>query len=157
MSPATTDVIARYGPRSVTEEVAAFARTVVAMAEPASGARTKALLFAAAKLGTFATSVGLELAPPVVLAPSVIERYIVAEGDTLGGATARTVRSNLRALARSVLVHQPPAPLALVARDPRRPIRRPGSRPIWRWPTPSRRPRAGCAWGRLSAWGPGPG
>jgi hypothetical protein len=52
--------IARYSPVSVSDEVAAFARTVVAAAEPKSVARAKALLFAAGRLGTFATSVGLE-------------------------------------------------------------------------------------------------
>ncbi len=52
--------IARYSPVSVSDEVAAFARTVVAAVEPKSVARAKALLFAAGRLGTFATSVGLE-------------------------------------------------------------------------------------------------
>lgn len=104
--------IAHYAPVSFSAEVAAFARSVVAAAEPPSAARAKALLFAAAKLGTFAHSVGLELSASVVLVPSVIERYIATEGASLGPATRRTLRSNLRFLTRAVAT-APPAPVAL--------------------------------------------
>ena len=109
----TARAIARYAPRSLSTEVAGFARAVVGAAEPTSPARAKALLFAAGKLGTFATSAGLELAPGSVFAPSTIERYIALERGALGPATARTVRSNLRAIARAVLVHQSPGPVPL--------------------------------------------
>jgi integrase len=105
--------IARYAPRAASAEVAAFARAVVAAAEPTSPARAKALLFAAGKLGAFATSRGLELRAEVVLSPSVIEHFIVTEGTTLGPATRRTLRSNLRALARAVLAHQGPGAVPL--------------------------------------------
>lgn len=105
--------IARYAPRSLSAEEAAFTRSVVAAATPTSPARAKALLFAAAKLSTFAVSVGLELAPEVVLHHAVIERFIARERGTLGAATARTIRSNLRAIARGVLANQAPAPLPL--------------------------------------------
>jgi integrase len=71
------------------------------------------LLFAAGKLATFATCVGLELDPAVVLCPSLIERFIVTEAAALGPATRRTLRSNLRFLARGVAVNQPPAPVPL--------------------------------------------
>jgi integrase len=105
--------IARYAPTSLSGEVATFARVVVAGAQPGDPARAKALLFAAGKLGTFATSRGLELLPEVVLGPSVIERFILTEAAALGPATRRTLRSNLRFLARNAVAHQPPAPVAL--------------------------------------------
>ncbi len=98
---------------SLSSEVAAFARVVVAQADPQSPVRAKALLFAGGKLGTFGVSVGLELIPEVVLRPSVIERFIVLDGAALGPATRRTLRSNLRALSRAVLENQPPAPMPL--------------------------------------------
>jgi integrase len=93
--------------------VASFTRCVVAQARPANPARAKALLFAAGKLGSFATSVGLELAPDVVLCPSVIERFIVTEGANLGPATRRTLRSNLRFLSTACMPHAAPAPISL--------------------------------------------
>jgi hypothetical protein len=105
--------MARWGPRSLSEEAVAFAKAVVEAAAPASTERAKALLFAAGKLATFAASSGLELAPAVVLHPSLIERYIVTEGSALSAATRRTLRSNMRALSRAVLVNQPPAPVPL--------------------------------------------
>jgi len=105
--------IGRYAPRSLSADVAAFARTVVEAAEPKSPARAKALLFAAGRLGTFATSVGHELDPSVVLSPSLIERFIVTQGAALGVATRRTLRSNLRALTRAIVVNSPPAPVRL--------------------------------------------
>lgn len=112
-SPEALAAIARYAPRSCSGEVAAFARTLVGATSPQSPARAKALLFAAAKLSSFAVSAGLELRPEVVLSSAVIERYIERERGTLGGATARTIRSNLRAIARSALEHQPPGPTPL--------------------------------------------
>ena len=105
--------IARYRPLSLSGEVALFARTVVEAAEPKSPARAKDLLFAAGKLGTFATSVGLELDPTVVLSPALVERFIVTRGTTLGAATRRTLRSNLRTLARAVAVGGAPEPVPL--------------------------------------------
>jgi len=105
--------IDRYAPRSLSADVAAFARAVVVTAEPKSAARAKALLFAAGRMGTFATSVGLELDPAVVLSPSFIERFIVTKGAALGPATLRTLRSNLRALARDCVANAPPAPVRL--------------------------------------------
>jgi len=105
--------IGAYAPHSLSSEVAAFAKAVVAAAAPKSPARAKALLFAAGRLGTFATSVGLELDPEVVLRPSLIERFIVTQGAAFGMATRRTLRSNLRALARAVRLNSPPAPVPL--------------------------------------------
>ena len=106
-------VIARWQPVSVRPEVAVFARGVVTRAAPTSALRAKALLFAAGKLGTFATSVGLELVPEMVLSPSLIERFIVTEAAALGPATRRTLRSNLRFLSAACITNAPPAPVPL--------------------------------------------
>jgi hypothetical protein len=100
--------IGRYAPRSLDADVAAFARTVTEAAEPKSPARAKALLFAAGRLGSFATSVGLELDPSVVLCASLIERFIITQGAALGPATRRTLRSNLRALSAACVANAPP-------------------------------------------------
>jgi hypothetical protein len=105
--------IARYAPRSLSGEVAAFARGAVTVGQPRSAARAKALLFAAGKLGTFAASVGLELRPEVVLCASVIERFIVTQGTDHGPATRRTLRSNLRFLSAACVTNAPPAPVRL--------------------------------------------
>jgi integrase len=93
--------------------VAAFARSVVTTAAPTTWVRAKALLFAAGKLGSFATSVGLELDPALVLRSAVIERFIVTHGASLGPATRRTLRSNLRFLAAACITTAPPAPVPL--------------------------------------------
>ena len=65
----------------------------------------KALLFATGKLGSFAASVGLELVPEVCLHSSVIERFILLGYAQLSPAgSRRTLRTNLRFVARAVLV-----------------------------------------------------
>ena len=106
-------VLAHWRPASLRPDVADFAQRAVTRAEPKSPARAKALLFAAGKLGTFATSVGLELVPETVLGPSLIERYIVTAGAALGPATRRTLRSNLRNLSAASITNAPPAPVPL--------------------------------------------
>jgi len=70
-------------------------------------------LYAASRLGSFATSVGLNLDQEVVLSSSVIERFILSESSRLSAPTRRTLRSNLRFIARSVLENQVPAPVPL--------------------------------------------
>ena len=112
LSDEVAEAIDGFCPRTGPESAGAFARAVVASAAPRSVARARALLFAAGKLGAFATSVGLELSPEVVFHPSVIERFTVTGPSALSGATRRTLRSNLRALSRAVLA-QPPAPIPL--------------------------------------------
>ena len=69
-------VITAYHPRSMPEAAGAFARTVVALVDPASPARAKALLWCCARLATFGASAGLGLDPAVLLHPSVIERFV---------------------------------------------------------------------------------
>jgi hypothetical protein len=106
-------VIARWQPASLPTDVAVFAKEVVSEAAPPSAVRAKALLFAAGKLGVFATSVGLALDPPLVFTPSVIERFIVTDAAALGPATRRTLRSNLRFLSAACITNAPPAPVPL--------------------------------------------
>ena len=91
-------VIARYAPRSLTPAAAASVRVMVAAAQPATPVRAKALLFAAAKLAGFAESVGLELDAGVLLCGATVERFILVGCP---GVSPATLRTNLRALARS--------------------------------------------------------
>jgi integrase len=113
--PAATaaGVIAAWAPCSLSEPAAAFAREVVAKTRPAAPARAKALLFAAGRLAAFAESVGLELSAAVLLSEPVIERLVLAGCEGLAPASVRTLRTNLRALARSLERYPQPAPAAL--------------------------------------------
>ncbi len=91
----------------------AFSRQVVARAAPASAARAKALLFAASRAAGFAGGAGLELRAEVVFCPAVIERFIVANGRRFSAPTARTLRTNCRALGRALAAYPEPAPVRL--------------------------------------------
>jgi len=110
--PTVAVTIERFTPRSVSDEVAAFARTVVHAADPHSPTRAKALLFAASKLGSFGCGVGLPLDHEVLLTESVIERF-AGSRQAGGRATARTLRSNLRHLAQTVPRYVVPRPQPL--------------------------------------------
>jgi integrase len=104
--------IGRWKPSSVSGEAAAFARDVIAQAAPEGRERAKNLLWAAGKLADYAASLGLELAPGVVLHPSTAERFTrCAPG--LSGVARRTLRTNLRFIGRRVVPHLYPgdAPL----------------------------------------------
>ena len=98
---AVAQVIERYSSRGVSLLAASFAKEVVATARPETLTRAKAFLFAASRLAAFGETVGLELMPEVLLQPSVIERF--GRAGTMTAPTRRTVRTNLRALARRVL------------------------------------------------------
>ena len=93
-------------------QAAAFARDVVTRAGPGSRERVKNLLWAAGKLADYGIGLGLDPVPPVLLHPSVIERF-TAHAPGLAGVTRRTLRTNLRFLARAVVPHLDPvdAPL----------------------------------------------
>jgi integrase len=93
-------VVAAYRPKACPEPAAAFARRVVAAAQPASAARARSLLWACARLGAFGAGVGLETVPEVLLHPSVIERFVAVGLADAPMAQRRTVRTNLRFLAR---------------------------------------------------------
>jgi integrase len=92
--------IAAYRPRGLSEAGVALVRAVVAAAEPPSVVRARTLLWSCAALARFGEGVGLDPRPEVLLVPAVIERF-VAQGMP-GAATARrrTVRANLRFVAR---------------------------------------------------------
>ncbi|HJS93821.1 MAG TPA: site-specific integrase, partial [Solirubrobacteraceae bacterium] len=85
----------------------------VARVAPGTPGRAKALLFAASRLAGFAESVGLELEPGVLLHASVLERFIVEGCRSVSPATRRTLRTNLRSLARSLERYPEPLPVAL--------------------------------------------
>ena len=114
-------VIARYAPRSLTPGAAAFARAVVAHEAPGTPGRAKALLFAAGRLAAFAESVGLELGPRVVLSDAVLKRFVLVGCADVSPATRRTLRTNLRALARSLARYPEPPPVPLVRERAKRP------------------------------------
>jgi integrase len=105
--------VAAYAPRSLSAAAAAFARETVARAAPGTPSRAKALLFACLRLAEFAERVGLELSPEALLSEAVIERLVLVGCGDLSPASVRTVRTNLRALARILerYPEPPPAPL----------------------------------------------
>jgi integrase len=107
--PATA--IAAWRPRGVSEGAAAFAREAVRTAAPGSAARARALLFAASRLAAFGESVGLELRAEALLREAVIERFVLTGCPAVSPATRRTLRTNLRALARTLRPEPAPAPL----------------------------------------------
>ncbi|HTX82602.1 MAG TPA: hypothetical protein VMC83_09305 [Streptosporangiaceae bacterium] len=107
----TTEVatyIGRWRPVSVGAEAAAFARQVVAGCGPVGRDRVKNLLWAAGKLAGYGISVGLDPVPGVLLHPSVIERF-TAHAPGLSGPARRTLRTNLRFIARALVPQLDPA------------------------------------------------
>jgi hypothetical protein len=100
--------ICRWRPVSVSPQAAAFARDVIAAVQPGGQERAKNLLWAAGRLADWAAGLGLELVPEVLFHPSVIERF-TAHAPGLTGVTRRTLRTNLRFLARHAVPHLAPA------------------------------------------------
>jgi len=111
--PQVPALIAAYRPHAVSEAAGCFARQVVASAAPSSAARAKALLFAAGRLAGFAETVGLQLCAEALLCEPVIERFVLCGTQGFSPASRRTLRSNLRALARALPDHPPPRPVPL--------------------------------------------
>ena len=106
-------MIARWHSSSVPPEAARFAREVVARAAPATKDRAKAWLFAASRLAGFAYGAGVELRAEVVFCPPVIERFIVVNARAFSAPTARTLRTNCRAIGRALATYPGPAPVSL--------------------------------------------
>jgi integrase len=104
--------IARWRPSSVSPRAAAFARDVIAAVAPGGQERAKNLLWAAAKLADYAVPLGLDPVPEVLLHPSVIERF-AASAPGLSGVARRTLRTNLRFIARRVVPQLAPADVPL--------------------------------------------
>ena len=113
--------VAAYAPRSLSVKAAGFVRMVVSKAAPDTPARAKALLFAASKLARFGEQVGLELSPGVLLDRAVIERFILVGCAGVSPATRRTLRTNLRALARAIERYPEPEPVPLVRERAKQP------------------------------------
>lgn len=113
MSPREGDLaaaaIAAYAPASLSPAAAAFARSATARARE----RAKALLYAAGRLAAFGESVGMELRPEALLAEATIERFVLTGCPAVSAATRRTLRTNLRALARGHETPSRPGPTAL--------------------------------------------
>ena len=104
--------IAPWRPSSVPPRAAAFARHVVPRRRPGGRDRAKYLLWAAGTLADYAISLGLDPVPEVLLHPSVIERFArCAPG--LSGVARRTLRTNLRFIARRVVPQLYPADMPL--------------------------------------------
>jgi integrase len=108
MNAEVAGYIAAWRPASAPPQAAAFARQVVTAAAPAGRERAKNLLWAAGKLACYGTGLGLEPSPQVLLHPSVIERF-TAHAPGLTGVTRRTLRTNLRYIARRVVPQLDPA------------------------------------------------
>jgi hypothetical protein len=104
--------IAGWGPPSVSPSAAAFARAAVARCGDLRRERAKSLLWAAGRLADYGLRLGLAAAPEVLLHPSVIERF-AAHSAGLTPVSRRTLRTNLRSIARRVVPHldPPDAPL----------------------------------------------
>src|SRR5256885_1804685 len=100
--------IAEWRPASASAQAAAFARQVVTAAGPGGGDRAKNLLWAAGKLAEYGIGLGLDPVPGVLLHPSVIERF-TAHSAGLSGPARRTLRTNLRFLARAAAPQLCPA------------------------------------------------
>ncbi len=104
----TAGYIAGWRPSSVSPQAAEFARAVVSQAGPGGRERAKNLLWAAGRLADWATGLGLDPVPQVLLHSSVIERFTV-HAPGLTGVTRRTLRTNLRFIARAVVPALAPA------------------------------------------------
>ena len=100
--PRMAGYIAGWRPSSVSPQAAGFARAVVGEVAPGGQERAKNLLWAAGRLADWAAGLGLEPVPEVLLHPSVIERF-TGHAPGLTGVTRRTLRTNLRFIARAVV------------------------------------------------------
>jgi integrase len=110
--PGAAGYLAAWQPSSVSATAASFARAVVQRAGPRGRERAKNLLWAAGKLADYGTGLGLDPVPGVLLHPSVTGRF-TAHAPGLTGVTRRTLRTNLRFLARAVVPALCPADVPL--------------------------------------------
>src|SRR5260221_1609086 len=108
----TAGYLARWRPSSVSPQAADFARQVVMQAGPGGRERAKNLLWAAGRRAGWGTGLGLDPVPGVLLHPPVTRRF-TAHAPGLTGVTRRTLRTNLRFIARAVVpqLHPADAPL----------------------------------------------
>jgi len=92
----------------VSPPAAAFARAAVARCGDLRRERAKSLLWAAGRLADYGLRLGLRPEPAVLLHPSVIERF-AAHSPGLAPVSRRTLRTNLRFIARRVVPDLCPA------------------------------------------------
>jgi integrase len=104
--------IVRWRPSSVSPRAAAFARAVIGPLAPGGRERAKNLLWAVARLADWAVPLGLEPVPEVLLHPSVIERF-TRSAPGISAVARRTLRTNLRFVARRVVPQLLPADMPL--------------------------------------------
>jgi len=114
-------VIAAYAPRSLSPAAAVLVRELVAVAGPRTPGRAKAFLFACSRLVRFCEQTGAELEGGVLFADSTVERFVLEGCQGFSPATRRTLRTNLRALARALEPFPQPGPLPLGREHARQP------------------------------------
>jgi hypothetical protein len=148
--------IARWRPSSVSAQAAAFAREVITAAAPGGRERAKNLLWAAAKLAGYAAPLGLDPVPEVLLHPSVIERCARA-APGLSPVARRTLRTNLRFIARRVVPQLVPADVPLPRERARQPYSAAEIAGYLALADAQPPQRGGCGPPGWSAWVPGPG
>lgn len=102
-----------YQGRGIPAPASAFARSVVAALGPLGRGRARPLLWSTSRLAAWGISVGLEPVPAVLLHPSVIVRFVEVGLGTMTPASRRSVRTNLRFVARRVAAAGAPEPPAL--------------------------------------------
>jgi integrase len=107
-------VICAWRPRAHSPAAASFAREVVSLAHPATPSHARSLLWCCAKLASFGDEIGLPAVAEVLLSPSVVERFVSNGLTRCSAVRLRSVRTNLRFVARRVVPKLwPPDPLAL--------------------------------------------
>ena len=141
--------IEAWRPRYRDAAAAVFAREVVRAARPPSVARARTLLWSCSRLAAFGRAVGLDPVREVLLHPSVIERFVTTALGSAPMARRRTVRSNLRFVARRVVPHLvAPAPRGLARSRAKTPYTRAEIDGLLRLadaqPTEARRQRLGA-------------
>ena len=99
--------LSSWVPRGVDERAGAFARVVVEVADPASWARARSLLWAASRLCDVALGWGLAPEPCVLLQGALIERFIVS--GTSGWSAPSAAYSALEPLVLGPSVLRPGA------------------------------------------------
>lgn len=94
-------------------DVARFSSSAVERLEVSGKQRNKSLLWSCAKLASFAESVGAELTEEVVFSEPMIERFVKVACGSFSPATRRTVRTNVRFVARRLEAKGGPLPVSL--------------------------------------------
>jgi integrase len=83
----------------------------VTVSDPKTANRARSLLFASSRLAVFGLETGLDCSFEVLFHPSVIERFVLV--SRFSAPTRRTVRTNLRFMAKRVLLCADPGSLQM--------------------------------------------